>query len=133
MNEINIKVIPHNEQRYETVGDYFRDEKGVMQIRVSEMSDKRYAFLVMIHEVAEVMLTETRGISEFDILAFDESFEANRIEGNIEEPGDEPDAPYVDEHCIATAIERLMCAALGIKWKKYDEECNLLSQHKEEA
>ena len=131
MREINIKIIPHNEQRYETCGDYYCDENGVTQIRVSEMCDIRHTYLVMIHELAEVMLTDIGNIPESEISKFDIDFENKRQEGNFDEPGDDPEAPYVYQHCIATAIERVMCVELGCLWKKYEEECNSLKQNKE--
>lgn len=118
---INIQTIPHNTQRYDTVGDYWIDSDGIWQIRVSEMSDWKKEFLVAIHELAELALITDRGINEEDIKSFDEEFEDKRTLGNFDEPGDEPTAPYVNEHCIATAIERLMCVELGLKWKEYEK------------
>ena len=34
--KINIETIPHGDQRYPTVGDYWDDSDGVVQVRVSE-------------------------------------------------------------------------------------------------
>jgi hypothetical protein len=121
IRKIEINIIPHNQQRYDTVGDYFFDENGTLQIKVSEMKDLRYCHLVAVHELVEVLLTEQNGISEDSITKFDVDFEENRQPENIDEPGDDPKAPYVNEHCIATSVERLMCALLGLKWKTYDK------------
>ena len=60
--KINIETIPHGDQRYPTVGDYWDDENGVMQVRVSDMKDWRYEALVIIHELVEMFLTKHRGI-----------------------------------------------------------------------
>ena len=119
---INVKTIPHKEQRYDTVGDYWDDENDT-EIRVSEEIGDDYAFLVAIHEFVEQYLCKKRGITEESITKFDEKFESLRIEGNMDEPGDDVNAPYAKEHCFATGIERLMCAELGINWKDYDNKC----------
>ena len=124
---INIKTIPHSDQRYETVGDYWDNENGDTTIVVSKMDDD-FEFLIAIHEMAEQYLCKKRGIKEEDITAFDEAFEAKRVPGNVDEPGDDPEAPYHNEHCIATAIERLMCAQLGRSWKEYEDTCIKMSQ-----
>jgi hypothetical protein len=38
---INIEVIPHEQQRYPTVGDYWMED-GVQQVRISGLPDWRY-------------------------------------------------------------------------------------------
>lgn len=119
---INIEIIPHENQRYETPGDYWIDDDKIMQIRVSDMGDFKKESLVYIHEIVEYILVLSRGISEKEIMDFDIEFEKNREEGNNNEPGDEVDAPYQNEHNYATSVERMMCAALGIKWNEYDKE-----------
>jgi hypothetical protein len=58
--------------------------------------------------------------------AFDKAFEAARTPDNEDEPGDEPTAPYVKEHCIATGIERIMAAELDVSWKDYEAELSKL-------
>jgi hypothetical protein len=120
INIINSKVIPHSEHRYETVGDYWYPNSTTMELRVSDMGNSDYEFLVQIHELIEAHLCRKRGISEPDIKAFDEAFEANREEGNEDEPGDSPLAPYQKEHQFATSIERQLAEALGVDWEAYD-------------
>ena len=122
--KICIKTIPHNEHRYETVGDYWYDKNGALQVRVSDMGNKKYEFLVIIHELIEEFLTKDRGIEEPDIKAFDEKFEEEReqgLHGDDEEPGDSPDAPYRQEHFFATNIERMLSSELRVDWKDYDD------------
>jgi hypothetical protein len=115
-----IETIPTKDQRYVTCGDYWVDPDGTIQIRVSAELPNLMAHLVALHEYVEVLLTEHRGIKESDISAFDIDFE-KRHENDSAEPGDDPAAPYVKEHCFATGIERLMCSELGISWEKYSE------------
>ncbi len=127
MLDIHIKTIPHAQQRYETTGDYW-DEFGVVNVRVSDMGNDDYAMLVAIHELVELWLTRRRGIKEADITAFDVAFEANRPAGDESEPGDAPDAPYQNEHNFATAVERMVCAALGVKWADYERAVLAVSE-----
>jgi hypothetical protein len=124
---IDVKIIPHNQQRYETVGDwYFNPDNNRLTIRVSSMRNKLYEFLVAFHEQAEAMLCLERGICEKEITLFDKHFEARRAQGNTDEPGDDPRAPYRKEHFFATSVERLMAAELGVDWRKYEEAVNSL-------
>jgi len=119
------KTIHHSEQRYPTVGDWYW-EGDVLHIRVSKMSDWRYVFLVTAHELVEVALCKFNGVSQEKVDAFDFDFEAKREEGNADEPGDSPDAPYRLEHCIATGIERILAGFLGVVWSEYENEINSL-------
>jgi hypothetical protein len=71
--QTTIKVIPHSLQRYNTVGDYVKDENGIT-ITVSKMRP-HYEFLVAIHELIEAYLVQAKGIKIEDIDAFDKRFE----------------------------------------------------------
>lgn len=123
---INIKTIPHNEQRYDTVGDWWWAENEDLEIRVSDMKNPKYEFLVALHELVEVMLCKDREITTEMVDAFDKAFEANRKEGDFREAGDSLDAPYQKEHFFATCIERLVACELKVDWIKYDETVNKL-------
>ena len=120
---IHAKTIPHNQHRYETVGDYYQDKSGVQQFRVSDMKNSDYEFLVLLHEFVESYLCQKRGIKEQAITAFDEWFEKAREMGMIhddDEPGCHPNAPYMREHMFAMMIERQMARELGVDWEKYN-------------
>jgi hypothetical protein len=120
--EITVHVIPHNEQRYETSGDWlFNPDNNRLTIWVSELGDWRYNSLVAVHEIVEALLCRERDIPEAKIAAFDRAFEKNRTRGNTDEPGDSPKAPYRKEHFFATNIERLFAAELKVDWAKYEE------------
>jgi hypothetical protein len=129
MKKIIIEVIPHSQQRYPTVGDYWKDEDGTQHVVVSDMGNDDYAFLVAIHELVELYLCDKRGIKEEDISAFDIAFEKEREEGkhtDEEEPGYAPGAPYKNEHFFAEAVERLVAGQLDVDWKTYDKTVNEL-------
>lgn len=120
--KIIIETIPHKEQRYPTVGDWFYDEAGTITIRVSQLSDWRYEALVAVHELVEVLLCRQNQVSPESVDSFDTAFEKARLPGNVDEPGDSPLAPYNKEHCIATGLERVLAASLGVVWQPYDQE-----------
>lgn len=136
--KIAIETIPHDQHRYPTVGDwYFEKETSttesglivideVLHIKVSKLSDWRREALIAVHELVEVLICRHAGVTQESVDKFDKEFEAHRHPDDESEPGDEPSAPYVQQHCIATGIERLLSAALDVKWKEYEEELNSL-------
>ncbi len=123
--KITIQDIPHKSQRYETCGDYFGPWSN-FKVYVSRMKDWRYIALVGVHEVVEALICRHMGIKESDITKFDKAFEKAREEGNMDEPGDDPNAPYRRAHFIATNIERQLADALGVDWKQYEDAINKL-------
>lgn len=125
---IEFKTIPHKDQRYDTVGDYFCDGINKWQFRVSEMGNHDFEFLVFIHELVEFYLTQKRGIREEDITEFDKKFEELRSQFpntiGDQEPGHMESAPYHKEHVFAEKIERLMAEELDVDWEAYDKVVN---------
>lgn len=119
--EILIRVIPHQEHRYSTTGDYYEVEGGKWVIEVSEIGDARYEFLVALHELVEWFLLWLRGVKEEEVRAFDEWWEEEAKKGNVqcEEPGNDPRAPYYFEHIFATLVEKMVALQLGVDWGEY--------------
>lgn len=128
MSKLIIETKPHEEQRYETCGDWFTDQSGDKHIVVSAMGNPDYEMLVAVHELIEQYLCERRGISQDSVDKFDREFEAARQLGNDDEPGDDPSAPYYKEHRFASSVERIIAAELGVNWKDYDKTVVALSQ-----
>jgi hypothetical protein len=124
--KIIIETIPHEAHRYETVGDWFYDSDGVLHIKVSKLSDWRREMLVAVHELIEVLTCNNDGVSQEVVDKFDKEFEASRHPDNEDEPGDEPTAPYVKQHCLATGIERILAQQWGVNWKEYEKELGSL-------
>lgn len=116
-----IETVPHASQRYDTAGDWKRNQDGDLHITVSDMGNDDYAFLVGIHEAVEAWLCERQGVTDDVVTAFDSAYEENRPEGDLSEPGDAPGAPYGRQHSLATAVERMVCAALGLSWHDYEQ------------
>lgn len=120
--EFVISQVPHKKQRYETVGDWLPGSP--VDIRVSKMKDQRYVFLIALHEMIEYELCKKNGISDGQVVAFDVNFEAERrrnIHPIEAEPGNDPRAPYRDEHDFATMIEMMVAQKLGVKWEAYEK------------
>ena len=124
--KINIHTIPHNLQRYPTVGDWWWENNGDLQIRVSKMSDWRFETLVAVHELVEVLLCKKDRVSQQSVDGFDKAFEAARKPGNVDEPGDDIKAPYRKQHGVASGVERILGALLGVDWNKYADEVESL-------
>lgn len=128
---IVIEAIPHNDQRYETCGDWFYNDQGELVIRVSQTNIKQ-ELLIALHELVEAMLCNFKGISESVVTDFDLKFESMRtafpsIVGD-REPGDDDTAPYFHEHAMASRIEKWLAESMGVDWNKYEEEINSLSK-----
>lgn len=126
MMRIVIDTIPHVEQRYETVGDWYYTEDGGLVIAISEMGDWRMESLMAIHELVEGLLCKEHGVTQKQVDDFDMEFEDLREPGDCSEAGDHPRAPYRREHCIATGIERILAVELGLDWEDYDRVVNAL-------
>lgn len=118
---VSIKVIPDNEMRPMISGaDWYFDEHGDLQVRVSPLSDWRREMLLAMHETTEAIMCMHNGVSQGAVDAFDIEFDkTHKSDLNA---GDDPRAPYVREHCLATAIERILCAELEVNWRDYDHE-----------
>lgn len=133
--KIVIETIPHDQQRYPTCGDWWFDEDGTLQIRVSEMNSAPSEGAVAIHELVEVFLC-SRGLTMSkdqrealvaEVDKFDKEYEGDLVD---EEPGDDPHAPYHKEHSIATSVERILCAFLGVSWGEHDGKVAALFEDK---
>jgi hypothetical protein len=123
MLKIRIETLPHKQHRYPMVGDYWDDPDGTLQVRVSEMGDPRYEFLVAFHELVEKELCRVRGITEQEVTRFDLAFEDGIGKGLRDpdaEPGDAPDAPYRREHRFATILEQMLAHEMGVDWDAYE-------------
>lgn len=114
---IAISFIDQKDQRYPTVGDWFFDDAGWLQIRVSKMEDPRYQLAVAFHEFVEAVTCTQAGITPAQVDEFDMG------EGSdLDEPGQSIRAPYHKEHLLATAMERRLINHMGVNWDTYDKE-----------
>ena len=118
---IEIQVIPHNLQRYPTPGDWYLDPStGRLMIKVSDTGDWRSDALVAVHELVEALLCRAAGIEASAVDNYDMLYSG---EG---EPGDDPAAPYHEQHQLATEIARLVGVGMGYPWSEHEERVNKL-------
>lgn len=112
--KIIIETIPHERQRIPgQVGDWRWITPATLLVQVSTMSEMRHCAAIAVHEVVEALLCWNDGVAEKDVDAFDKAYTGDG------KPGDDPAAPYHRQHCFATAVERMLIAALGVPWGDY--------------
>ena len=112
-----IKFIPQSEQRYATLGDY-QTTGDLCEIRVSTQPNSVFSMAIALHELVETYLCRLAGITDDEIDKWDLSWKSS------EEPGDDPNCPYYQQHQFATKIERQFIESLGYDWKLYIEATN---------
>jgi hypothetical protein len=119
---ITVLSIPQAEQRYDTLGDWWFDADGTLQVRVSSDQSLRDGkpteaeqALIALHELVEALLCRQRGITAEAVTEFDTAFAETIGQANPDaEPGDHPRAPYRREHRFAMLVEHLFAHELGI-------------------
>lgn len=152
VDEIRVKVIPHEAQRYPTVGDWFLTPDNVssnvtLDIRVSDMGDWRANMAVAVHEIVEALSciadeVDPKALDEFDS-AYEmvrqdvlegtktwtaaEDFLQKEFGGHDEitersEPGDDLHSPYRHQHELGTQVEHILTEGLHLPWSLYESE-----------
>lgn len=123
MKKIIIEFIPREQQRYDSTGDYFLDNEGNLQVKISDKTKYnpltfKEQLLVMFHELVEYFLCLDRGIKEEDITKYDMEYKG-KIPDRV---GEDVDAIYHKEHMFALWIEKLICRELNIDFIEYDKK-----------
>jgi hypothetical protein len=113
----SIHFIPQTSMINHQCGDYECHDRTV-DFYVTSTEDWRYAALVALHEIVEVILTRHAGIEERDITAFDLQFEKDGRDG---EPGDAHDSPYREQHKVAETVEKMIARLIDVDWKVYNK------------
>lgn len=160
IRSVVIKTIPHNQQRYDTIGDWLVDGT-TLTIYTSELGDWRMSTACALHEMAEALLCVQDGVKEETVSEFDKMYEVRRklfMEGaergptkyelamgaNLSrefkclceptedsEPGEDRHAPYRIQHAFADGIERLFANEIGVVWDEYAEKVSDLEYEPE--
>jgi hypothetical protein len=78
------------------------------------ISNRRYEFLLALHELVEALLCKEARVSQVAVDAFDAGYEKRGQPGDDSEPGAAAGAPYPREHVIAWVIERLAADLLKV-------------------
>lgn len=120
---ISIARVPHSQQRYNTLGDWYYDSDGNLFIIVSKLGSTDMESCLIIHELTEALLCAGHGISQPVVDKFDLG-----LGSTLDEPGDDPRAPYHLEHMYASVAERQLALALDISWPAYEARCDEVSR-----
>ena len=119
--QITIKFIPHDQQRYATVGDWLHNPiDGDITILVSNMTDLRSMYAVAVHELLEVAACHVNGVSQQAV----DDWDINGGGMLSDDPGALPDCPYHREHMAAEEAERAFCRVTDLIWDKHEENIN---------
>jgi len=131
---VDWRVIPHSEQRYETSGDWqFPDDGEDLIVRVSRLGNSDHEFCEGLHEVVEAYLCKRMGITQQQVDNFDILYEEAHQRGDavypcgcphqrLSDPGSDLHSPYLRAHLIAEAVEAIVARTLRVDWRQYDEE-----------
>lgn len=118
---IRIRSVPPHFIRAEQCGDWNYDSESI-QVFVRNDIPPDSQFAVAIHEAVEAWRCRRDRITDDAVVEFDQQYEQERKEGKHkedDEPGDDPRAPYREQHQAATHVEMAVCAGLGITWKEH--------------
>lgn len=115
ISSVKIEVIPPKQMRYRTCGDWFWTERECLTIQVADTGEWKYNLLVAVHELIEVILCTSDGVTTKQVDSFDLAHQDD------EDPGTHPKAPYHKQHIVAMGIEMMLAALLGVKWRPYEE------------
>ena len=123
--EITLKSVEPRKVRANQCGDWHWGADGSLLVSVRNDLSKNTQLLIALHEFIEAILCKKAGISDAQVTGFDIAFELEREAGKHKEDdenGDDPRAPYHQEHINATAMEMFMCSMLGLTWKEHSKE-----------
>jgi len=121
--DIHIIVTKPKDMRLNVDGaDWYFDAKGDLIVKICPMSGWKFEALLGIHEAVEALMCKSNGVTVKQVDDFDQIYDLEHPLDDDSEAGDDPRAPYEREHCLATSIERILCAELGVHWKIYDDE-----------
>lgn len=131
MLNLRISTVPDDQQRYNTVGDYYVNEKGERVFVISDMKDWRFELLTAVHELVESAICRHRGVTDEMIDQFDLEYDAKRAAGDVSEPGDSPEAPYYEAHQFANQLEQMLGKELDVDWEEYATVVDKLMKNQE--
>jgi hypothetical protein len=132
MRRIILQSLNQKEIRNDQAGDWMFPEDGTSLPLICSsawMTDWRSELAVAVHEMIEALLCEQHGVTDLQVTQHDAMFEEERtkgLHGLYAEAGDDPRAPYRDEHAEATFAERAICAALGLAWGEHERNVEAL-------
>jgi len=124
MLNIEIKTAPGHLIRSDQSGDWRYTTKKILVSVVEDTYQPESELAIAIHELIEAWLCRRDGITDLEVVSFDDMYEDERKQGHhkeSDEPGDDPRAPYREQHMAATYVERAVCSALDLSWLKHEQ------------
>jgi hypothetical protein len=113
---VEIKTVDPAAMRYPTAGDWEWLPDGGLMLKIPEYGGRDVSvLLVAIHEMIEAYLCKRDGVTDEEVTKFDTD---NPL---LEEPGDDPRAPYHKQHMVAMALEREAAIATSTDWATHDK------------
>ena len=123
---VQMSVIPHQQQRYDTAGDWLLDvNTDTLVINVSFLGDWKMEACLGIHEYIEAIRCMADRVDQNLVDQWDLNFKGKG------EPGDDPNAPYHKQHVQASIVERTLARQLGVDWSKYEQKLEELKYEHE--
>jgi hypothetical protein len=123
---VQMNVIPHQQQRYDTAGDWRLDvEKDTLVINISFLGDWKMEACLGIHELIEAIRCMADRVDQNLVDQWDLNFKGKG------EPGDDPAAPYHRQHVQASIVERTLARQLGVDWQRYEQKLEELKYEHE--
>jgi hypothetical protein len=128
--KIIIETVENSELRYATLGDWFYNPADksyhIHVARFAELEEtegltysQQYEWLIALHEIVELYMCLSNGVSQEDVDKFDMG-----IGNGLQEPGNDTSAPYYEEHQTAMSVEILLAQTNGLSIRDYEEVCN---------
>ena len=114
---IEMRIIPRGCMRpsyANSLGDYWVDEHGILQIRAVEMPDLMFSHYILVYEYFEAIRCYRDGVSLESI----EKWDADHPDDD--DPGSLEGCPYKTYHDNSLMLERLACLQDGYTWEEYD-------------
>ena len=137
IEEVWIKIVLHKEQRYNTVGDWFFDRNfpKTLIVKVSETGNWKWNMCIALHELAEAIACTTDGVTQEQVDEFDKNWKPNF---GFEEPGEDPQSPYFNQHAKAFTIEKTLFFGMiddatldNSEWEAYEAKLEELMKSRE--
>ena len=108
IGRITVDPIARDRQRYDTEGDWHFTQKGDLAVFITDQPDWKVYACLAVHEIVEALLCRAQGVTCEQVDEWDMGHP------EMEEPGDDPRAPYMHQHRIAMVIERLLAYEMGV-------------------
>ena len=113
---VEIKTIDPALIRYPTAGDWQWLADGALQVTMPDYGGQdQSALLVALHELVEAWLCKRDGVTDQEVTKWDTDNPA------LEEPGDDPRAPYHIQHQAAMLTEKTVAMAFGADWDAHNQ------------